>query len=127
MRVWLCCAQISDSVFLPQAEIGLPAPGDASSNGASGVDIFAGALADGGAAVVFFNRASTTANAVLALSELHQLPGWNPQGNAIAHDVWSGKKLELTSDENIVGMVALPSGDLEPHGSSFIRLTKTAI
>lgn len=114
----------SDMIFLLQAEIGLTAADDTDSSGS--VDIFAGALADGGAAVVFFNRASTTANATLALSELDQLPGWTiPEGKAMAHDVWSGKKLEFTSDESIVGMVALPSGDLEPHGSSFIRLTKT--
>ena len=48
-----------------QAEIGPPSRGDTSS-----VDVFAGALADGGAAVVFFNRANTTAKATLALSEL---------------------------------------------------------
>jgi hypothetical protein len=110
-------------VLLPQAEIGLPAPGD--SGNASSVDIFAGALADGGAAIVFFNRASTTANATLALSELRQLPGWTiPEGKIVAHDVWSGKAVILKSDESIEGMVALPSGELEPHGSSFIRLTK---
>ena len=105
-----------------QAEIGPPSRGDTSS-----VDVFAGALADGGAAVVFFNRANTTAKATLALSELHQLPGWTiPEGKAIAHDVWTSKKLELIRDKSIAGMFALPSGDLEPHGSSFIRLTTAA-
>lgn len=107
---------------MPQAEIGPPSRGNTSS-----VDVFAGALADGGAAVVFFNRANTTAQTMLALSELHQLPGWTiPEGKAIAHNVWSGEKLKLISDKSIAGMFGLPSGDLEPHGSSFIRLTTTA-
>lgn len=108
--------------MLIQAQLGLPASEDTNS-----VDIFASALADGGAAVVFFNRATTTANATLPLSELQQLPGWTiPEGQASAHDVWSGKKLELhqVGDDGMAGMFTLPSGELEAHGSSFIRLTK---
>ena len=124
LAVCRCCVLNRLTGFmLTQAQLGLPASG-----GSNSVDIFASALADGGAAVVFFNRATTTANATLALSELQQLPGWTiPEGQASAHDVWSGKKLEfqLVSDDGMVSMVTLPSGELEAHGSSFIRLTKT--
>ena len=111
--------------MLWQAEVG---PSDLAGNGGSGIDIFASALADGGAAIVFFNRGTTTAKALLALSELHQLRGWTiPAGKATAHDVWSGKKLELQSvgADGMQGIIALPSGNLDPHGSSFIRLTET--
>ena len=113
--------------LLRQAEVG-PSAAPAGGGG-SGIDIFASALADGGAAVVFFNRGTTAAKSSLALSELQQLHGFTiPAGKVTAHDVWSGKKLELQSVDagGMQGIIALPSGNLDPHGSSFIRLTEMA-
>ena len=56
---------------------------------ASTVDIFAGALSDGGAAVLFFNRGTAPATATLDLAELAKLHGWKEGGSVSARDAWT--------------------------------------
>lgn len=71
------------------AERGEPSP---ASPAGSVVDIFAGALADGSAAVLFFNRGSDAASSGLNLSEL---PGFDSDvKTATVRDVWAKADLK---------------------------------
>ena len=84
---------------------------------AGAVDIFAGALSDGGAAVLFFNRGTTRASATLDLAELSALPGWKAGGSLSARDAWTGGNLPA-----VLRAGGAASGELEAHGSLFVRL-----
>ena len=109
------------------AEIGPPA-------GNSGFDVFAGALADGSAAVVFYNRNGAAAKASLSISELPGGRGGNaalapshhhsdPVDAAVSEtaapvvlNVWGG------AEAAVVGGI-LHSGTVAPHGVAFLRVT----
>jgi len=78
------------------------------------IDIFVGALVNGDATVVFFNRGPQQANATLSLSDLS---GWEGVKAAIVKNVWRG------STSKNVGRVE--SGMIESHGVSFLRLKKS--
>jgi hypothetical protein len=83
--------------------------------GTGTVDIFAGALANGDAAVVFFNRGNDAASATLKLSEL---PGWAVGDVAAVRDVWA--KEDRTKADG-----QLSSGQIESHSVAFLRLSKS--
>jgi hypothetical protein len=75
--------------------------------------------------VLFVNLGASPAKTSLPLSELSKIPGWTlTAAEATAHDVWSGQRLGLLELVDGDELVALPSGELEPHGSAFIRLSK---
>lgn len=81
------------------------------------MDVFVGGLADGGAAVLFFNRGTQPANGTLSLSEL---PGWSASTQAATvKDVWAQAALPKA----VVAGV-LHSGEVSGHGVSFLRVAK---
>jgi len=83
------------------------------------VDVFAGALADGGAAVVFFNRGAAESNASLPLSALGKLPGWKAGGEVRATEVWTG-----AAHSTVAAGGELQSGAVPAQGVAFMRLGK---
>ena len=80
-------------------------------------DIFAGALANGDASVVFFNRDGQAASAILPLAEL---PGWAAGiKSASVRDVWAqAARAGVTNG-------VLGSGSVPSHGVAFLRVSKS--
>ena len=78
------------------------------------MDIYAGALSDGGAAVLFFNRGTAPASATLQLSELPGAFG----SSATVKDVWAKAALAKATGG------VLHSGTVPSHGVAFLRLAK---